>query len=289
MHTLFWRGVSIFAVQSIVAAVALAQSTAPGGAEQGGGTRPDPCDAPAAEHAAECAGLRFDGDRLVGFEGQPLDWQVTLGLAPTFSPWRWLSYEWKVRGRSPLMVLSRQHAAGFGEASGLQLVETVDYETVWQNLMPCSIAGWEVLPGTNADGADGASEDGVASLRFRRGDRTVTWRATSSADWSEESCADRIRVAVEQRVSEAPYRLPFWVEGEAGWLQTDAQPAGWVIIDGWHTGERTPLRSLPLEPGQHRVRWVGQQGAVSQEATVTIEAGRTTTINVELEPDAPAP
>jgi hypothetical protein len=111
---------------------------------------------------------------------------------------------------------------------------------------------------------------------------------SASALWSGghpagERCLDVVRAAITARTEVSRWRAPFWVDGEFGMLRTDTDVPTWVTIDGVSIGETTPLVDYRLEPGQHAIRWDTLHGDGWREETVTIEAGRTTTLDVVIE------
>lgn len=74
---------------------------------------------------------------------------------------------------------------------------------------------------------------------------------------------------------------------ELGRLIVATVPAARVVVDGRAIGA-TPVR-MSLTPGKHRVALVAlDSDAVLQRRTVTIDAGKTTRLSVQL-PDRPAP
>jgi hypothetical protein len=102
------------------------------------------------------------------------------------------------------------------------------------------------------------------------------------------AAADCLRAIVLREAGEGflarPYEHPFWVEGEFGTLRTNADLPAELWVDGRRTGRITPVSGLRLEAGPHTLSW----GAIAVDwrrtEGIVVEAGRTVTLNVYLEP-----
>ncbi len=202
------------------------------------------------------------------------DMAVTITIHDAFSPYASSSYEWKARGQSPMVVLTRVHVAGWGRNSELGLVAVAEYQTMLGQIAQC-LSTVPMMAYGSLDEATGVSVSvRHGAQRYESDFETPTFNG---------SCLDALLHLVEERVTLPPYRMPFWNEGEWGALQTGSDLPARVYVDGWDTGETTPLTGLRLEPGVHRVVWRSLQGELDKELDVTVERGRTTTVNVVLE------
>ncbi len=70
---------------------------------------------------------------------------------------------------------------------------------------------------------------------------------------------------------------------ETGYLGVSSSPRGMVHVDGGDTGERTPARRIPLEPGRHEVQiYYDEEGVMSETKHVLIRAGVNTNVFFRL-------
>lgn len=70
---------------------------------------------------------------------------------------------------------------------------------------------------------------------------------------------------------------------ETGYLGVSSSPRGIVHVDGADTGERTPARRIPLEPGRHEVQiWYDDEEIMSETKHVLIRAGVNTNVFFRL-------
>jgi hypothetical protein len=70
---------------------------------------------------------------------------------------------------------------------------------------------------------------------------------------------------------------------ETGYLGVSSSPRGIVHVDGTDTGERTPARRIPLEPGRHEVQiWYDEEEIMSETKHVLIRAGVNTNVFFRL-------
>lgn len=202
------------------------------------------------------------------------DVAINISVHEPFSPYATRMYEWKSRGQSPMVVLTRVHVAGWGRTSELGLVAVADYQGMLRRIEQC----------LTAEASSSAAPDSLpmgASVSIRQGARR--YEGVVPVERLNPSCVDELFRLVEERVELPPYRMPFWNEGEWGALQAGSDLPARVYVDGWDTRETTPMTGLRLEPGVHRVVWRSLQGDLDKEVDVTIERGRTTTVNVVLE------
>lgn len=210
----------------------------------------------------------------------PPDLAVRLEVYEPFSPFERTVFEWKVRGRSPLLTMARRHLAGQGSDGELTLISTERFVGLLPALEACVV-------GEDGPSSPPPTEGTVrwAWVSIREG---ATTRTAVFVGDEADPCEVAVRTPVEETLSFPPYRNPYLVEGEFGMLRTETDRPSRVWIDGVDTGEVTPVLDYPLPPGRHEVRWVGLADGRERTETVTVEAGRTTTLNVTLEGLEPA-
>ena len=102
------------------------------------------------------------------------------------------------------------------------------------------------------------------------------------------AAADCLRAIVLREAGEGflarPYEHPFWVEGEFGTLRTNTDLPAELWVDGRRTGRITPVSGLRLEAGPHTLSWRAIAVDWRRTEAIVVEAGRTVTLNVYLEP-----
>jgi hypothetical protein len=77
-------------------------------------------------------------------------------------------------------------------------------------------------------------------------------------------------------------------EENSGFLGVSSSPRGIVHVDGVSTGQRTPARRIPLEPGRHEVTvFYDEEGVMSEVKHVLIRSGVNTNVFFRLRRDAP--
>ena len=212
------------------------------------------------------------------YENAEAEWSdvaIRITMRDPFSVYAQSVYEWKSRGQSPMVVLTRVHVAGWGRTSELGLVAVADYQIMLRRIGQCLTA--EAGPAAEPDPPQAIG----VSVSLRQGERR--FEGVMPLERLAPACVDDLFRMVEERVDLPPYRMPFWNEDEWGALQAGSDLPARVYVDGWDTGEITPMTGLRLEPGIHRVVWRSLQGDLEKELDVTVERGRTTTVNVVLE------
>lgn len=102
------------------------------------------------------------------------------------------------------------------------------------------------------------------------------------------AAADCLRAIVLREAGDGflvrPYEHPFWVEGEFGTLRTNSDLPAELWVDGRRTGRITPVSGLRLEAGPHTLSWRAIAVDWQRTESVVVEAQRTVTLNVYLEP-----
>lgn len=209
-----------------------------------------------------------------GIENEWADVSVMITVEDSFSPYAQSTYEWKVRGQSPMVVLTRVHVAGWGRTSELGLVAVDEYQPMLTQIAAC-------LTTVQSSSNDSATDLTTVTATLRHGEQR--FEGTYNIRQVTNTCVDSLLRLVEERMDLPPYRMPFWNDDEWGALQAGSDLPARVYVDGWDTGELTPLTGLRLTPGVHRVVWRSLQGDLDKDIDVTIERGRTTTVNVILE------
>ena len=202
----------------------------------------------------------------------------TLVLTDTFSPYESVRYELKVRGSTFIAVLTKELAGGFGELQGLALISEDVYRDTAESIEDCLLDERSAPAGARDDGAD---------LRLIVSQDGAEWDYTgrlgslqpSSAVW----CA-AFQLIETYRAAGDPvvFRNQFFEPGEFGELMVDSTPSAHVYIDGVDSGYRTPARQIRLLVGVHEIRFVNRDSGIDRTYDVTIEAGLTTRLNVEL-------
>lgn len=102
------------------------------------------------------------------------------------------------------------------------------------------------------------------------------------------AAADCLRAIVIREAGDGflvrSYDHPFWVEGEFGTLRTNSDLPATLWVDGRNTGRVTPVSGLRLEAGPHTLSWRAVAVDWQRTESVVVEARRTVTLNVFLEP-----
>ncbi len=196
-----------------------------------------------------------------------------------FSPFERVIFEWKSAASAPAFALTRWHVDGFGTESDLRLVPGEELSARAPTLLVCA-----QLPAFDGDEPPPPSgPEGWALIEWHLpgGSGRVLLDEAGIAGPGRD-CLAAIRDPVLAAVGWTPYAVPFWVEGEYGTLRTDASLVARVYVDDRPTGLTTPVRGLRLEPGRHRVRWVAVATGAVREVEVLIEAGVTTSLDIDL-------
>lgn len=229
---------------------------------------------------ALCAPAAASADgRPVAFD-DPSDARIIVTVYDPASPFDRTIWEWKTRGRSPLLGFERVTIDDFGREAGLALVPVAEFEDLLVSAAAACPVSTDATEGAEVPAL--AGDERIVHVRIANGATTVgqTW---TGGDAAGETCLQVVRAAILDRAEVPRWRNPFWIEGEYGMLRTETDVPTIVTIDGLPTGETTPVVDYRLEPGLHTVRWDTLQGDRWREETVTIEAGTTTTLNVVIE------
>lgn len=93
---------------------------------------------------------------------------------------------------------------------------------------------------------------------------------------------DIVRAAVIGAVGSIGYHGPDAAGTARGYLAVDSVPSADVYVNDERLPERTPVLSWTLPPGSHRVRLERADLGLRKETTVRIEAGLTTSLELDL-------
>ena len=80
---------------------------------------------------------------LWSYENAEAEWSdvaISITMRDPFSVYAQSVYEWKSRGQSPMVVLTRVHVAGWGRTSELGLVAVADYQIMLRRVGQCLTA-----------------------------------------------------------------------------------------------------------------------------------------------------
>lgn len=212
------------------------------------------------------------------------------------SPFETVTWEWKYVGRTPAVAVSRRHVGGAGVSSDVEVVSTSTFEALFERLDPCAevvargpvvqpTRGSASLASLTVDPAPVGAREPTPwiELDWNTGDvRHVVRFEGEQLDDLVLACLDVVRGVVLERVDLSEYTMPFWDDGEYGTLRTTASLAASVWVDGVPMWLTTPIDSLRLPPGVHRVRWVPLVDVEPEERDVTIHAGMTTSVDVRF-------
>jgi len=96
-------------------------------------------------------------------------------------------------------------------------------------------------------------------------------------------CLDLLRGATTARLGPTPFRDLYFELGEFGFLHVASTPSSaQVIVNGREIGEVTPMTSLLLPVGEHRVELVSKEHGLRRIYSVKVMADITTNLDVDL-------
>ena len=205
--------------------------------------------------------------------------QFTLTITDSFSPYESVTYELKVRGSTYIAVLTKELVGEFGELQGLALVSHEAYGEAVHAIDAC-------LRDERPSAALTAPFDGGdVRLLVRYSDSEHEYSGwigelePSSPLWCAAS-----RLVETYRAAGDPvvFRNLFFDPGEHGELTADSVPRSHIYIDGVDSGLDTPARHIRLLVGMHEIRFVNDALGIDRTYEITIEAGLTTRLAVEL-------
>lgn len=189
------------------------------------------------------------------------------------SPFDVVRYEWRWRTSAPMVSVTRVHAGAFATDTEVGLVGTVPYREAWVRLGACrERAVAEPVTGPHLVVEEDAAPPYYVPDPYGAG----------------LPCMQVVRGLVDPVASLPPFRVAFWEDGAYGTIQTRTDDPAWLFVDDRPTLLRTPVTDLRVEPGQRRLRWERLMDGEVREATISVEAGQTTTIRIEFRREAPA-
>ena len=129
------------------------------------------------------------------------------------------------------------------------------------------------------------SEVPIYEVAFRLGGRETSFLVADPyvlADRSYATFINAVRRVVIAEVGDIGWHGPTGGAGQTGYLFVDSVPGARVTVDGVQLAEETPVLSYPVAPGEHEVVLENDAHHVRRSWKVKIEAGMTTSLEVEL-------
>lgn len=142
------------------------------------------------------------------------------------------------------------------------------------------LAGWDYTLGPPQ------SAEPIYELSFRLGGRENTVLVPSPfgrADRRYTRFIEVLRALAVRTTGEIPYHPPLGSAGVAGYLFIDSVPSGSVTVDGSKLGDTTPIFAYAVAPGSHSVVVENERLKLRHEVKVKVQAGMTTSVQVELQ------
>lgn len=142
------------------------------------------------------------------------------------------------------------------------------------------LAGWDYTLGPPQ------SAEPIYELSFRLGGRENTVLVPSPfgrADRRYARFIEVLRALALRTTGEIPYHAPLGNAGVAGYLFIDAVPSGVVTVDGTRLSDTTPIFAYAVAPGSHTVIIDNERLKLRREVKVKVQAGMTTSVQVELQ------
>ena len=187
-------------------------------------------------------------------------------------------YEIARRRGAVVVTIVKTFAEGFGQAQSVGLMADDDLATLWESLRVA----------------------GAFELKSRRDEhRRARWRIELQQggarhvvvvddpelhiDRRAHEVLRRILAVTRGTAGAVPFRDALLLPDEAGILRIDARPPARVAIEGvWLSGS-TPIVGLRVPAGHRTVRLEALDGSATRDYEVTVDAGRTTRLVVELD------
>ncbi|MEZ4470057.1 MAG: hypothetical protein R3F60_04460 [bacterium] len=182
------------------------------------------------------------------------------------------------RTAGAVVVRVGQHfAADFGRREAVGLLTEDDFAGL--------VARLDALDAFKLRSAETPSARSTWIVELEAGDRRHTFRVSDPHDrprGEHLAVIHAIRGAVEAQTGALPYEDPFLLKEEAGVLQVFTDVQARLKVDGLWIRGRTPVRGLRLAAGPHALELWPDGGAGAHPYDIKIDAGRTTTLRVEL-------
>lgn len=122
-------------------------------------------------------------------------------------------------------------------------------------------------------------------VEVKWGGREARWTIDNPQplfDKQHTECIEHIRALVTQRVGQIAFRDAMLLPAESGRLRIFADRPASVAIDGVSLGLETPLLGVRVGAGTHEVSLTPLRGGPVYSYSVKVEAGKTTSLAVEL-------
>jgi len=182
------------------------------------------------------------------------------------------------RKRGALVVtVSKRFVKPFGGRDEVSLLT----EEAWAELRTALEAGGVfTLPSVK-----GPKARSTTRVEADWGSRQHSWTVDDpgiSFDGRHAHCIALVRALVSKRVGEIEFRDVMLLPGESGRLRVFADRPATVALDGVLLGSNTPLLSLRVSAGVHRVELRPLRSDAVYSYSVKVEAGKTTSLSVEL-------
>ncbi len=140
-------------------------------------------------------------------------------------------------------------------------------------------AGWDYTLGPPR------SAEPIYELSFRLGGQENTVLVPSPfgrADRRYARFIEVLRALALRTTGEIPYHPPLGNAGVAGYLFIDSVPSASVSVDGTQLSDTTPIFAYAVAPGSHTVVLENSRLALRREVKVKVQAGMTTSVQLEL-------
>lgn len=195
-------------------------------------------------------------------------------LEGSVAPFAKIEWVWSERDGFGSLGVTRSHAATLGSTAVVALRGQGALLAAARELRGCLSLPHDSAP-------SGAP---VIRLNTELSDEAEELQTAISASGPAADCLRGILLReAGEGFLQRPYEHPFWVDGEYGTLRTNSDLPAALWVDGRNTGRITPVSGLRLEAGPHTLRWQAIAVDWSRTESITVEAGRTVTLNVILE------
>ncbi|MCB9740539.1 MAG: NAD-binding protein [Deltaproteobacteria bacterium] len=234
--------------------------------------------------------LEDDGDAPAAANADGLDGAAArVFLRANPGPFQYVAYEITARGSAGVV----SHLRGMmGRRDAVIRTELISRDELRRIFARLRAEAADRLP--DAPPLEGATKDHPLpnqspqpiyelSLRLGGKEQTVQVRDPMAADHGAYARFVRVvRAEVRAKVGDIAYHGPDAAEGASGYLFVDSVPSTDVYVDGEKLPERTPVLNWTLAPGQHTVRLVRTDKQIDKTYKIRIEAGLTSSVEVDL-------
>lgn len=203
--------------------------------------------------------------------------EVRLELTGSATPYARVTYEVATRRGAIVVGVRKAFADGFGHRDEVGLTTADELDALLAEL---DAMGAFALPPRVVDGPRARW-----TMTVQRGAKRRVLRMDDPGltdDLRYRALIDRIIAAVNTEVDPILFRDPMLLPSEAGRLRLSSRPPARVSIDGLPLDGQTPMTDLRLPVGAHQILLTPVSGGEPHPYTVRIEAGKTTSLAVEL-------